>query len=119
MTPDEAAQNANHDAVKQNLEATKKSNNPQPRLEDGVKARVRVKKKFEKGYKPDWSDKLYTVASRAPGNSARLVEQQHAVPIGEDTPASQVGKNTVDPQTQYMLRPQRGLLRATEGLPLP
>ena len=43
------------------------------------------------------------------------MERKHAVPLVGDTPLSKIGKNTVDPQTQCMLRPQSGLLRAKEG----
>ncbi len=73
MTPNEAARPANHDEVKQTLEANRQSNNPQPRLQEGDVVRVRIKKKFEKGYRPDWSDKLYTITSAVPGNAAKFV----------------------------------------------
>ena len=85
MASSEMAQNANHDTMKETLEANREGNNPQPRLEEGDKVKTRLKKKFEKGYKPDWSEKLYTVASRIPRNAARLVPK-HPVPMGEDMP---------------------------------
>lgn len=114
MTPNEAARDANHDQVKQNLEANRRSDNPQPKLLEGDVVRVRIKKKFEKGYRPDWSDKLYTVAAVIPGNAAKFVAKKH--PVSEDVPLSEVGKNTVDPQNHYRLRPLEGLLGAKRGV---
>ena len=61
MTPNDAGKKENHDEVKTQLESIRKTDNPQPRIDQGDKVRVIVKKKFEKGYMPDWSDKVYTV----------------------------------------------------------
>ena len=53
--------------MKTQLESIKKTDTPQPRLEEGDKVRVVVKKKFEKGFVPDWSDEVYTVQSVSQG----------------------------------------------------
>ena len=45
--------------MKTQLESIRKTDNPQPRISAGDKVRVIVKKKFEKGYMPDWSDEVY------------------------------------------------------------
>jgi hypothetical protein len=47
--------------VKTNLEAARKMDNPQERIHVGDQVRVMVKKKFEKVYSPEWTDKKYTV----------------------------------------------------------
>ncbi|MFM7978319.1 MAG: hypothetical protein ACKPKO_03305, partial [Candidatus Fonsibacter sp.] len=61
MTPKEAEKKENNNEVKEQLESIIKSDNPQPRIDQGDKVRVIFKKKFEKGYMPDWSDEVYTV----------------------------------------------------------
>ncbi|MFM7990519.1 MAG: hypothetical protein ACKPKO_65490, partial [Candidatus Fonsibacter sp.] len=48
---------------KEQLESIRKTDNPQPRIDQGDKVRVIFKKKFGKGYMPDWSDEVYTVES--------------------------------------------------------
>ena len=63
MTPNDAGKKQNQTEVKTQLESIRKSDNPQPRIEAGDKVRVVIKKKFEKGYMPDWSDEIYTVQS--------------------------------------------------------
>ena len=50
--------------MKAQLESTKKSDNPQPRIDQGDRVRVIIKKKFAKGYMPDWSEEVYTVCNR-------------------------------------------------------
>ena len=67
MTPNDAGKKENQTEVKPQLESIKKTDNPQPRIEAGDKVRVVVKKKFEKGYMPDWSDEVYTVQSVSKG----------------------------------------------------
>jgi hypothetical protein len=67
MTPNDAGKEANQKEVKTQLESIRKSDNPQPRIEAGDKVRVIIKKKFEKGYMPDWSDEIYTVQSVSKG----------------------------------------------------
>ena len=67
MTPNDAGKKDNQTEVKTQLESSKKTDNPQPRIKAGDKVRVVVKKKFEKGYMPDWSDEIYTVQSVAKG----------------------------------------------------
>ena len=67
MTPNDAGKKENQTEVKTQLESIKKTDNPQPRIEAGDKVRVVVKKKFEKGYMPDWSDEIYTVQSVSKG----------------------------------------------------
>ena len=53
--------------MKTELESIRKTDNPQPRIDQGDKVRVIVKKKFEKGYMPDWSDEVYTVETVSKG----------------------------------------------------
>ena len=53
--------------------------------------RVILKKKFQKGYAPSWSDRIYTVRER--------VQENHA-PAGE----------VVDPQIQYTIADPTGTL---------
>ena len=67
MTPNDAGKKENQTEVQTQLESIRKTDNPQPRIEAGDKVRVVVKKKFEKGYMPDWSDKIYTVQSVSKG----------------------------------------------------
>ncbi|MFM7981809.1 MAG: hypothetical protein ACKPKO_21075, partial [Candidatus Fonsibacter sp.] len=52
---------------KEQLESIRNTDNPQPRIEPRDTVRVIVKKKFEKGYMPDWSDEVYTVESVSKG----------------------------------------------------
>ena len=61
MTPNKAAKSVNRSKVKAQLESIRKTDNPQPRIDQGDKVRVIIKKKFAKGYKPDWSEEVYTV----------------------------------------------------------
>lgn len=61
MTPIEAAKDSNHDVVKTNLEAIRKMDNPQEKIHVGDQVRVMIKKKFDKSYVPDWTEKLYKV----------------------------------------------------------
>lgn len=69
MTPNQAAEPENKAKVKMNLESVRRSSNPQPRLEVGDKVRVIVKKKnFEKSYKPNYTEELYTVEERVEPN---------------------------------------------------
>jgi len=85
MTPDEAHRPDNRVKVKTNLEAIRKMNNPQPTINVGDQVRVMVKKKFDKSWVPDWSDKTYKVEEKKEGNYTYF----------EDAP--------VDPQTMYKL----------------
>ena len=64
MTPNKAAKTENRSKVKAQLESIKKTDNPQPRIDQGDRVRVIIKKKFAKGYMPDWSEKVYTVRNR-------------------------------------------------------
>ena len=69
MTPNQAAEPENKAKVKMNLERVRRSSNPQPRLEVGDKVRVIVKKKnFEKSYKPNYTEELFTVEERVKPN---------------------------------------------------
>ena len=63
MTPKEAEKKENQAEVKEQLESIRRTDNPQARIAEGDKVRVIIKKKFEKGYMPDWSDEIYTVQS--------------------------------------------------------
>ena len=38
------------------------------------------------------------------------------MPLSEDLPIGEIGKNTVDPQLQYKLSPTTGLLKAKDGV---
>ena len=67
MTPKEAAKKENEAEVKEQLESIRRTGNPQARIAEGDKVRVIIKKKFEKGYMPDWSDEIYTVQSVSKG----------------------------------------------------
>ena len=86
MTPNEAAQASNHDAVKTNLEAIRKMDNHQPNISVGDSVRVMVSKRFDKSYVPNWTDKLYKVTETKEWNHV----------LGEDD-------QPVDPQTMYRL----------------
>ena len=61
MAPKGAEKKENQNKVKEQLESIRKTDNPQPRIDQGDMVRVIFKKKFEKGYMPDWSDEVYTV----------------------------------------------------------
>ena len=77
MTPIEAARDSNRDVVKMNLEAVRKMDNPQDKIHVGDQVRVRVKKKFDKSYVPDWTDKLYKVEKVKAWNHPDLPWQLH------------------------------------------
>ena len=85
MTPDNAAKPENQVEVKTNLESIRKTDNPQPKLDSGDQVRVVIKKKFDKGYKPDYTDKVYTVDRSVDSNYVYFMDQ------------------SVDPQRQYIL----------------
>ena len=53
--------------MKEQLESINKTDNPQARIADGDKVKVIIKKRFEKGYMPDWSNEIYTVQSVSKG----------------------------------------------------
>ena len=91
MTPMQASQESNRQQVKTNLESIRKMDNNQPRLDAGDKVRVILKKKFEKGYAPNWSDRIFTVRERVEGNHA---------PVGD----------VVDKQIQYTIADPTGTL---------
>ena len=86
MTPNEAAKAENQQEVKTNLESIRKSDNPQPIIEKGDEVRVMVKKKFDKSYVPNWTDKTYKVTKK---------QEWNHVYLHDDTPD--------DPQTMYGL----------------
>jgi len=94
MTPNEAAKAENQQEVKTNLESIRKSDNPQPVIEKGDEVRVMVKKKIDKNYVPNWTDKTYKVTKKQEWNHVYLYD---------DTPK--------DPQTMY------GLSDPTNDLP--
>jgi hypothetical protein len=94
MTPEAAEKEGNRDQVKTNLEAIRRSDNPQARLDAGDLVRVMVKKKFDKGYEPDWSERTYRIKARVQGNHAGLYA------------------DVVDPQIQYQLEDPQGTLPA-------
>lgn len=77
MTPIEAAKDSNRDVVKMNLEAVRKMDNPQDKIHVGDQVRVMVKKKFDKSYVPDWTDKLYKVEKVKAWNHPDLPWQLH------------------------------------------
>jgi hypothetical protein len=85
MTPDKAAKPENQVEVKTNLESIRKTDNPQPRLDSGDQVRVVIKKKFDNDYKPDYTEKVYTVE--------RSVDPHHVYFMDQ----------SVDPQRQYIL----------------
>jgi hypothetical protein len=82
MTPNKAAKSKNQSKVKAQLESIKKTDNPQPRIDQGDKARVIINKKFEKGYMPDWSEEVYTVRSRLYRNETTL-DRLASLPVTE------------------------------------
>jgi hypothetical protein len=86
MTPNEAHDPANTTEVKTNLESIRKMDNPQPIIKKGDEVRVMIKKKFDKSYVPDWSNKTYKVKEKG--------EMNHAL-LEDDRP--------VDPQVMYKL----------------
>ena len=71
MTPMEASEDKNRVQVKTKLEAIRRTDNPQARLQVGDRVRRIMKKKFEKGYAPDWSEQVYTVRELKDGNISR------------------------------------------------
>ena len=104
MTPNEAADPDNQKEVKTQLESIRKSDNPQPRIEAGDKVRVIIKKKFEKGYMPDWSDELYTVQNVSKGKDDAFFDRIAYQPI-------------IDRQAMYRLRdPNNTLNKYKNGL---
>ncbi|MFM7985975.1 MAG: hypothetical protein ACKPKO_42335, partial [Candidatus Fonsibacter sp.] len=84
MTPKEAEKKENQAEVKAQLESIGKTDNPQPRIDQGDKVRVILKKKFEKGYMPDWSDEVYTVESVSKGRDQAPLTHIQAVYILRD-----------------------------------
>ena len=83
MTPKEAAKKENEAEVKEQLESIRKTDNPQARIAEGDKVRVIIKKKFEKGYMPDWSDEVYTVQSVSKGKDDEDIDHISQGPIIE------------------------------------
>ena len=83
MTPKEAEKKENQAEVKEQLESIRKTDNPQPRIKAGDKVRVIIKKKFEKGYMPDWSDEVYTVQSVSKGKDDEDIDHISQGPIIE------------------------------------
>ena len=84
--------------MKTQLESIRKTDNPQPRIEAGDKVRVVVKKKFEKGYMPDWSDEIYTVQSISKGRHDTTLDHIPYQPI-------------IDRQAMYRLGDPNNTLR--------
>ena len=76
MTPNEAAKAENQHEVKTNLESIRKSDNPQPVINIGDDVRVMVKKRFDKSYVPDWTEKLYKVTKKQEWNHVCLHDDQ-------------------------------------------
>ena len=91
MTPKDAEKKDNQTQVKTQLESIRKSDNPQPRMAEGDKVKVVIKKKFEKGYMPDWSDEVYTVQSVSKGRNEAPLTHISYQPI-------------IDRQEMYLLR---------------
>ena len=91
MEPNGAGQKENQTEVKTHLESIKKTDNPQPRIEAGDKVKAVVKKKFEKGYMPDWSDEIYTFQSVSKG--------EHQAPLTHISYGS-----IIERQAMYQLR---------------
>ena len=83
MTPKEAAKKENEAEVKEQLESIRRTDNPQARIKAGDKVRVIIKKKFEKGYMPDWSDEVYTVQSVSKGKDDEDIDHISQGPIIE------------------------------------
>ena len=69
MTPKGAKKKDNQTEVQEQLESLRQTDNPQPRIAEGDKVRVIIKKKFEKGYMPDWTNEVYTVQSVSKGRN--------------------------------------------------
>ena len=86
MTPNEAAKASNQQEVKTNLESIRKSDNPQDIINVGDEVRVMIKKKFDKSYVPNWTDKTYKVTRKQEWNHVYLEDD-----------------NPKDPQTMYQL----------------
>ena len=104
MTPNEATDPKNQKEVKTQLESIRKSDNPQPRIEAGDKVRVIIKKKFEKGYMPDWSDELYTVQNVFKGKDKAPIDRIALQPV-------------IERQAMYRLRdPNNTLSRYKNGM---
>ena len=104
MTPNEATEPKNQKEVKTQLESIRKSDNPQPRIEAGDKVRVIIKKKFEKGYMPDWSDELYTVQNVFKGKDKAPIDRIALQPV-------------IERQAMYRLRdPNNTLSRYKNGM---
>ena len=83
MTTKDAENKENQTQVKTQVESIRKTDNPQPRIEAGDKVRVIIKKKFEKGYMPDWSDEVYTVQSVSKGKDDEAFDHIAQGPIIE------------------------------------
>ena len=66
MTPNEGALESNRFKVKTNLELNRKTNSVQPKIQIGDQVRTLIKKKYEKGYRPNWSNNIYTVKEKVP-----------------------------------------------------
>ena len=82
--------------MKTELESIRKTDNPQPRIDQGDKVRVIVKKKCENGYMPDWSDEFYAAESVSKGRDATPLTHISYQPI-------------IDHQAVYLLRDQQTL----------
>jgi hypothetical protein len=91
MTPKEAETKENQSEVKEQLESIRKTDNPQPRIAEGDKVRVIIKKKFEKGYMPDWSEEVYTAQNVSNGRNEAPLTHISYQPI-------------IDRQAMYQLR---------------
>ena len=91
MTPNEAAKPENQQEVKTNLESIRKSDRPQPVINIGDDVRVMVKKKFDKSYVPNWTDKTYKVTKKQEWNYVYLYDDQPDDPqtmYGPDDPTN-------------------------------
>ncbi|MFM7988038.1 MAG: hypothetical protein ACKPKO_52865 [Candidatus Fonsibacter sp.] len=97
MTAKDAENKVNQTQVKTQLESIRQSDNPQPRIDKGDNVRVIIKKKFEKGYMPDWSDEIYTVQSVSQGKDNEALTHISYGPI-------------IDRQAMYQLRDQNNPL---------
>ena len=96
MTPNDAGKKKNQTEVKTQMESIKETDNPQPRIEAGDKVRVVVKKKFEKGHMPDWSNEIYTAQSVSKGR--------------DDAPLTHISYRPItDRQAMYQLRDPNNL----------
>ena len=76
MTPNEAADPDNTRKVKTNLESNRRAIHRQPRINVGDLVRVAIKKKFEKSYKPNYTEELFKVVE--------LVEPNRLTPTDDD-----------------------------------